>query len=128
PCSRRQTSRGPLDASGLAGRRPRQGRDCRRVAAHARAPDDQCLGAALARGRSEEHTSELQSLTNLVCRLLLEKKKKKTRARHTRQLRRTQRITSRRGCHTRGMDERDVERVADLRRISWIAVAASETR
>src|SRR5438046_6063105 len=27
------------------------------------------------RGRSEEHTSELQSLTNLVCRLLLEKKK-----------------------------------------------------
>src|SRR5438093_7703179 len=26
--------------------------------------------------RSEEHTSELQSLTNLVCRLLLEKKKK----------------------------------------------------
>src|SRR5437016_8967559 len=29
------------------------------------------------RKRSEEHTSELQSLTNLVCRLLLEKKKKK---------------------------------------------------
>src|SRR5258706_8462771 len=29
--------------------------------------------------RSEEHTSELQSLTNLVCRLLLEKKKKKIR-------------------------------------------------
>src|SRR5438093_9229660 len=28
------------------------------------------------RERSEEHTSELQSLTNLVCRLLLEKKKK----------------------------------------------------
>src|SRR5262249_56880761 len=28
--------------------------------------------------RSEEHTSELQSLTNLVCRLLLEKKKKKS--------------------------------------------------
>src|SRR5438046_4695743 len=28
--------------------------------------------------RSEEHTSELQSLTNLVCRLLLEKKKKET--------------------------------------------------
>src|ERR1019366_7471387 len=27
--------------------------------------------------RSEEHTSELQSLTNLVCRLLLEKKKPK---------------------------------------------------
>src|SRR5438093_3804092 len=32
---------------------------------------------AAAVARSEEHTSELQSLTNLVCRLLLEKKKKK---------------------------------------------------
>src|SRR5260370_1837817 len=31
--------------------------------------------------RSEEHTSELQSHLNLVCRLLLEKKKKSTRAR-----------------------------------------------
>src|SRR5258706_16074785 len=31
--------------------------------------------ANLVLGRSEEHTSELQSLTNLVCRLLLEKKK-----------------------------------------------------
>src|SRR5258706_8699892 len=31
----------------------------------------------LTSNRSEEHTSELQSLTNLVCRLLLEKKKKK---------------------------------------------------
>ena len=29
-------------------------------------------------GRSEEHTSELQSLVNLVCRLLLEKKKQNT--------------------------------------------------
>src|SRR5437016_6971735 len=33
--------------------------------------------------RSEEHTSELQSLTNLVCRLLLEKKK--VRNGHSRQ-------------------------------------------
>src|SRR3989454_2302078 len=33
------------------------------------------------RGRSEEHTSELQSPCNLVCRLLLEKKKK--RYKHT---------------------------------------------
>src|SRR2546430_8072709 len=31
-------------------------------------------------GRSEEHTSELQSQSNLVCRLLLEKKKKKFEA------------------------------------------------
>src|SRR2546430_9468590 len=30
-----------------------------------------------ARNRSEEHTSELQSQSNLVCRLLLEKKKKR---------------------------------------------------
>src|SRR5438270_4304467 len=31
--------------------------------------------------RSEEHTSELQSQSNLVCRLLLEKKKKKNKKR-----------------------------------------------
>src|SRR5258706_8061153 len=42
-----------------------QGADLRREAAQA---------------RSEEHTSELQSLTNLVCRLLLEKKNKNTNA------------------------------------------------
>src|SRR2546430_4869254 len=34
---------------------------------------------ALAAARSEEHTSELQSQSNLVCRLLLEKKKQTTR-------------------------------------------------
>src|SRR2546425_6696063 len=34
-------------------------------------------GAARWAGRSEEHTSELQSLAYLVCRLLLEKKKNK---------------------------------------------------
>ena len=33
--------------------------------------------------RSEEHTSELQSRTNLVCRLLLEKKKKHRNTKHT---------------------------------------------
>src|SRR5256885_5210358 len=37
---------------------------------------DQLVGAAQRRIRSEEHTSELQSPCNLVCRLLLEKKKK----------------------------------------------------
>src|SRR3989454_9177588 len=36
-------------------------------------PEDVMLGAV----RSEEHTSELQSPCNLVCRLLLEKKKKR---------------------------------------------------
>src|SRR2546423_7548163 len=34
-------------------------------------------------GRSEEHTSELQSLAYLVCRLLLEKKKKTPQHVHT---------------------------------------------
>src|SRR5262249_56478707 len=37
------------------------------------------MAVAFALARSEEHTSELQSLTNLVCRLLLEKK---THTRH----------------------------------------------
>src|SRR5256885_8063553 len=52
---------------------------------HSRADDALAsrLGAAVERawfflGRSEEHTSELQSPCNLVCRLLLEKKKKST--------------------------------------------------
>src|SRR2546425_8080877 len=42
--------------------------------------DDHALhaGRHLEGGRSEEHTSELQSLAYLVCRLLLEKKKKNT--------------------------------------------------
>src|SRR5262249_59420181 len=56
-----------------------------------RDPADRCVGARntdqLGLGgdfvrRSEEHTSELQSLTNLVCRLLLEKKNEKKLA-HT---------------------------------------------
>src|SRR5437588_6853872 len=34
-------------------------------------------------GRSEEHTSELQSHSDLVCRLLLEKKKKKKKQKQT---------------------------------------------
>src|SRR5262249_58047219 len=48
------------------------GRGCRRSGGSGSA------GKPGRRGRSEEHTSELQSLTNLVCRLLLEKKKKTT--------------------------------------------------
>src|SRR5688572_30924525 len=39
--------------------------------------DDITLIRSMRTGRSEEHTSELQSQSNLVCRLLLEKKKKK---------------------------------------------------
>src|SRR2546427_1818512 len=44
------------------------------------APDPRYPDVAFVRSvdeRSEEHTSELQSQSNLVCRLLLEKKKKK---------------------------------------------------
>src|SRR5947199_9182824 len=45
---------------------------------------DSRRGRARAFGtRSEEHTSELQSLRHLVCRLLLEKKKKKTKKKDT---------------------------------------------
>src|SRR2546430_15789204 len=47
-----------------AGAKSRQAGRCRGRGLHAR------------RSRSEEHTSELQSQSNLVCRLLLEKKKK----------------------------------------------------
>src|SRR5690606_40592756 len=68
------------------GSRPRTGhrrraerRDRRRTSTMA---DKQAVQAAqtadAATERSEEHTSELQSRENLVCRLLLEKKNKKT--------------------------------------------------
>src|SRR2546430_17652175 len=40
------------------------------------APVREATAGAGAKRRSEEHTSELQSQSNLVCRLLLEKKKK----------------------------------------------------
>src|SRR5690606_40614870 len=43
-----------------------------------RVADPERLDRLGPRGRSEEHTSELQSRENLVCRLLLEKKKKHT--------------------------------------------------
>src|SRR2546427_8366460 len=46
--------------------------------AHAGSARDEDAG-----GRSEEHTSELQSQSNLVCRLLLEKKKKNRTAAQT---------------------------------------------
>src|SRR2546430_7814497 len=48
---------------------------------------DAMTRSSLAEGRSEEHTSELQSQSNLVCRLLLEKKKRQisyTCTRHAR--------------------------------------------
>src|SRR5256885_11413474 len=48
------------------------------VAKAAGLPLYEFLGGARSKVRSEEHTSELQSPCNLVCRLLLEKKKKKS--------------------------------------------------
>src|SRR5947208_12556631 len=42
-----------------------------------------CLHERGRRCRSEEHTSELQSPDHLVCRLLLEKKKRRTQERHS---------------------------------------------
>src|SRR5215213_11157222 len=58
-------------------RSPRGGTGDRHTTARAGAQPSSAIRLMPARRRSEEHTSELQSLTNLVCRLLLEKKKKK---------------------------------------------------
>src|SRR5436190_9905765 len=58
------------------GFRPACGRQ-RSVLGHGRPAVAQ--DGSLASARSEEHTSELQSHSDLVCRLLLEKKKKKNR-------------------------------------------------
>src|SRR2546422_8528416 len=74
---------------GGGGRSCTSGDDCARRREHTRSR----AAAELARGcgarrasrpvvRSEEHTSELQSRLHLVCRLLLEKKKKKRRGRY----------------------------------------------
>src|SRR5688572_32413350 len=54
-----------------------------RVATRDVGRDAQLQVYARVEARSEEHTSELQSQSNLVCRLLLEKKKKKTKIKLT---------------------------------------------
>src|SRR5438034_3048217 len=48
------------------------------IASGSKTPNKEKVGK-VTKKRSEEHTSELQSHSDLVCRLLLEKKKKKTR-------------------------------------------------
>src|SRR5438093_4388345 len=53
----------------------------RSVTANVHGTPRQAWSASTTGWRSEEHTSELQSLTNLVCRLLLEKKKKNKKLR-----------------------------------------------
>src|SRR2546430_5608320 len=50
---------------------------------HCRLDSDDCGECGGLLLRSEEHTSELQSQSNLVCRLLLEKKKKNNKKAHT---------------------------------------------
>src|SRR2546425_7175326 len=60
------------DCDFQAGAVRRAGRSARATSSASRSP----------RRRSEEHTSELQSLAYLVCRLLLEKKKKKIKHYH----------------------------------------------
>src|SRR5688572_31744991 len=63
------------------GRRAHRGRDVPRgeplLAEAAQSRSEHAALPGRGAGRSEEHTSELQSQSNLVCRLLLEKKKKK---------------------------------------------------
>src|SRR2546427_4477906 len=77
--------------------RSQRGRRQARPSEHARSRKEQRLveshrgrrlhgprcGAGRLHRRSEEHTSELQSQSNLVCRLLLEKKKKRVESKRT---------------------------------------------
>src|SRR2546427_7938019 len=66
-----------VERAGPAGRQPGQ--------ACGENPDDREQPERENGARSEEHTSELQSQSNLVCRLLLEKKKKKIMKQHIQQ-------------------------------------------
>src|SRR2546425_2857556 len=65
-----------VDGGGLA-EEPGLNREGRPRARHRPLALDRLQQRRLLAERSEEHTSELQSLAYLVCRLLLEKKKKK---------------------------------------------------
>src|SRR2546422_8031220 len=67
---------GPSRRSSAVGSNSPPFRNGRRPSARA-APERPDAGRFRAPKRSEEHTSELQSRLHLVCRLLLEKKKKK---------------------------------------------------
>src|SRR2546426_7130675 len=66
-----------LDPLGVAGRRQLAGERLAELGSDRRGALGDAQGAQqIGDPRSEEHTSELQSPCNLVCRLLLEKKKK----------------------------------------------------
>src|SRR2546427_6458258 len=77
----------PLDGA------PHPGRDLRERFATGRRAIERRADPRVVRvpveGRSEEHTSELQTQSNLVCRLLLEKKKSPARSSATRSRRST---------------------------------------
>src|SRR5205085_3890964 len=67
----RSQCRDSVEQSSAAGRRRS------RASRRSNSPHDRSHPGPEHSARSEEHTSELQSQSNLVCRLLLEKKKKK---------------------------------------------------
>src|SRR5690606_39466302 len=77
---RRRCTRRRRDQPGTAQARARHGHHRHAVPLAAAVQPHRCPYAArrLPPARSEEHTSELQSRENLVCRLLLEKKNKKS--------------------------------------------------
>src|SRR5262249_60806810 len=64
-----------LPAGRFHGGQAGYGRDVRTACRRGRRARPELRRRHTGQVRSEEHTSELQSLTNLVCRLLLEKKK-----------------------------------------------------
>src|SRR5437016_11643900 len=72
---RRQAGRGPFAPAAGRSSRPRVGATLPERTLIVSAQVGRNVAPATGKLRSEEHTSELQSLTNLVCRLLLEKKK-----------------------------------------------------
>src|SRR5688572_31816768 len=80
----RSNARGSSPFRRRPGRRLRLRSSARVRAKRIQLPRRRQVAARLSRrsGRSEEHTSELQSQSNLVCRLLLEKKKKKKLKKH----------------------------------------------
>src|SRR5256886_1754688 len=87
------------DPQAIAAGRQRFTDEMRLTLVHASFADLGTLVPAHAPDRSEEHTSELQSQSNLVCRLLLEKKKKSLQAPATSPAR----------CHTRNREGKEGE-------------------
>src|SRR2546426_3810456 len=100
PGDRREAPRGSRDPPGAADR----GQVPRGAPDPPRAPPE-----ALGPQRSEEHTSELQSPCNLVCRLLLEKKKKKQKYHPHSNIQESVRTASERTLDSRQTGQKDPE-------------------